>query len=61
MLGESRTGRVRSNQFCEMFILSGQNFSDLKKNDPEFNTVLKKIATTRREMASNLVMEGIIL
>ena len=61
MLSEPRSGRVRANQFCEVFILSSENYSYLKKKDPEFNDVLKNIAKKRREMVSNLIMEGIIL
>ncbi|MFC2094198.1 ion transporter [Bacteroidota bacterium] len=61
VMSEPRTAYVRTNQYCELFVLSGVEFHRLKKDFPEFSKVLKAITSEKTEHISSMVIDGIIL
>lgn len=61
ILGEKRTGAVRALSYCEIFILTRDDFNRIKKEYPEFKDVLKKMSSEKTEKISALVLEGVIL
>jgi len=61
ILKEKRTASVKALTYCEIFILSGDDFNLIKNDYPEFNDVLKKISSEQTEKISTFVMDGIIL
>ncbi len=61
ILGEKRTASVKSLSYCEIFILTKQDFNRIKKDYPEFKEVLKKMSSERTEKTAALVQDGVIL
>jgi hypothetical protein len=61
MLGEKRTGSVRTTDFCETFVLYSQDFFRIKDEYPEFMNVMKKMASEKTEKTTQLLLEGIVL
>lgn len=61
LLGEKRTASVRTTTYCEIFVLTSQEFNRIKKEYPEFKEVLKKSSAEKTEKTSELVLDGIIL
>jgi voltage-gated potassium channel len=61
ILNEKRTASVKAVTYCEIFILSGDDFNLIKNDYPELNDVLKKISSEQTEKLSTLVMDGIVL
>jgi hypothetical protein len=61
MLGEKRTGSVRTTDFCETFVLYSQDFFRIKDEYPEFMNVMKKMASEKTEKTMQLMLEGVIL
>ncbi len=61
ILGEKRTASVKSLSYCEIFILTREDFNRIKKDYPEFKNVLKKMSSERTEKTAALVQDGVIL
>ena len=61
MLGEKRTASVRTTEFCETFVLYSEDFFRIKKEYPEFITVMKKMSAEKTEKTTQLLLEGIVL
>lgn len=58
---ENRTASVRTLTYCEVFKLDGQDFNQIKKEFPEFVSVIKKMSAEKTEKTTTLIMEGVIL
>jgi ion transport protein/cyclic nucleotide-binding protein len=61
ILKEPRTGSVRANGFCELFVLSEKHFNRIKKEYAEFSEVLKRVSNERSEKSMALIFENVIL
>ena len=61
MLSEKRTASVRTNDFCETFILESEDFFRIKSEHPEFMQVMKKMSSEKTEKTKQLVLDGIVL
>jgi hypothetical protein len=61
LLGETRTASVRTLSYCEIFLLSGEDFKRIKEEYAEFKDVLKKASAEKTEKTSALVLDGIVL
>ncbi|MFT5137136.1 MAG: hypothetical protein ACI8XV_002173 [Arenicella sp.] len=61
ILGEQRTASVKALTYCEVFILTGDDFNRIKNEYPEFKEVLKKTSSEKTEKVMYLVMEGVVL
>jgi len=61
ILKEKRTASVTALTYCEMFILTRDEFNRIKDNYPEITDVLKKAASEKTEKISTFVMERVIL
>ena len=61
LLGEKRSGSVRTITFCEAFTLAREEFNALKQEYPEFREVLKRISSERSARSTELLLEGVIL
>jgi len=61
ILGEKRTASVKSLSYCEIFVLTKEDFNRIKKDYPEFKEVLKKMSAERTEKTATLVQDGVIL
>ena len=61
LLGEVRTASIIARSFCEIFILTKNDFDRIKAEYPEFKDVLKKISSEKSEKLSALLLDGVIL
>jgi hypothetical protein len=61
VLGERRTASVRTTEYCEVFVLSGSAFGDIRKAHEEMRGLLKKMSSERSEALAALILEGIVL
>ena len=61
LLGEKRTASVRSETYCEVFVLTEKEFNRIRQEYPEFREVLKKSSAEKTEKTTELVLDGIIL
>ena len=61
ILGEKRTASAKSIEFCETFILFSEDFFRIKKEYPEFMTVMKKISSEKTEKTIQLLLQGVVL
>jgi Ion transport protein/Cyclic nucleotide-binding domain len=61
MLGERRTASVKALTYCEVFVLEAERFDEIRKEYPEFRTVLQKMSSERTERLSALVLDGVVL
>ena len=61
LLGEVRTASIIARSFCEIFILTKNDFDRVKAEYPEFKDVLKKISSEKSEKLSALLLDGVIL
>jgi voltage-gated potassium channel len=60
-LNEPRSGSVRASEYCEVLILDKETYDDFSVRYPEFVEVMKKVSAERSELASELLLEGIVL
>lgn len=60
-LGEKRTASVRTLTYCDIFILTRDDFNRIREEYPELRDVFKKMSTEQTEKTSELVLKGIIL
>ncbi|MBL1211571.1 ion transporter, partial [Geminocystis sp. GBBB08] len=58
---EKLTASVKTLTYCEIFILSKEQFNYIKNEYPEFKDVLEKSASENTEKMSQLILEGLIL
>ena len=58
---ERRTATVKAQTYCEIFILGGDDFNQIKKEHVEFKEVLKKMASADSEKTSTFVLEKVVL
>jgi CRP-like cAMP-binding protein len=58
---ERRTATVKAQTYCEIFILGGDDFNQIKKEHAEFKEVLKKMASADSEKTSTFVLEKVVL
>lgn len=61
IFNEKLTASVKTLTYCEIFILSREQFNYIKNQYPEFKDVLKKAASENTEKMSELILEGLIL
>ena len=61
ILGEKRTASVKALSYCEIFILTREDFNRIRKEYPEFRDVLKKMSSEKTEKISELVLDGVVL
>lgn len=61
MLGEKRTASVKTIEFCETFVLYSEDFFRIKKEYPEFMSVMKKMSAEKTEKTTQLILEGVVL
>ena len=61
MTRERRTATAISKGFSEIFVLSVEDFRDIKDEYPEFKEVLKKVSSEKSEKTEEMVLEGIVL
>ena len=61
MTRERRTATAISKGFSEIFVLSLEDFRDIKEEYPEFREVLKKVSSEKSEKTEEMVMEGVVL
>jgi len=61
LLGEKRTASVRTLTYCEVFLLTRDDFERIRREYPKFREVLKKMSSERTEKTQTLILEGIVL
>jgi CRP-like cAMP-binding protein len=61
MLGEVRTASVRALEFCDVFVLTGADFTRIKNEHAEFREIIKKVSKQKSAKASELMLEGVFL
>ena len=61
ILKERRTASARALEYCEIFVLAGEDFEIIRKEYPEFKEVLKKMSSERTEKISSLILDGVVL
>ncbi|MFT7618881.1 MAG: hypothetical protein ACI97A_002529 [Planctomycetota bacterium] len=61
LLRERRTATVRATTFCDVFVLSRDDFERIKTEYSEFRDVLKAVSAEKSEKMSSLLIDGIIL
>jgi CRP-like cAMP-binding protein len=61
LFGEKRTASVKSQTYCELFILKKEDFDCIRTEYPELKEVLKKMSSEKTEKVSALLLEGIVL
>jgi hypothetical protein len=61
ILREKRTANVRANTYCEIFMLTSDDFKLIKNDYPEFTDVMKRLSSEKPDKISALVLERIIL
>lgn len=61
ILKEKRTASVKTVTYCEIFVLSENDFNRFKNGYPEFKQVLKKVSQERSEKFTELFLNGVIL
>lgn len=61
ILEEKRTASVRTLTYCDVFILTKDDFDRIRDEYPEFRDVLKKMSSERTEKAAELILKGITL
>lgn len=58
---ERRTAAVKAKSYCEIFVLTGNDFNHIKEEHAEFKEVLKKMASTDSEKIEAFVLEKVVL
>ena len=61
MTRERRTATAISKGFSEIFVLSLEDFREIKEAYPEFSEVLKKVSSEKSEKTADMILEGIVL
>ena len=61
VLGEPRSGSVRACDYCEVLILEKGTYEEICSSYPELVQVMKTVSAERSELASDLLLQGIIL
>ena len=61
LLGENRTASLRAATYCDVFSLSQADFERIKRDYPEFKTVLKRAAAERTDKMAKLIQDGVVL
>ena len=61
ILREKRTASARALTYCEIFVLTKDNFERIKNEYPEFRQVLTKISSEKTDKISAQILEGLIL
>lgn len=61
LLGEKRTASVKTLTYCDIFMLTKDDFDRIRNEYPEFRDVVKKMSSERTEKIAELVLKGIIL
>ncbi|MFC1712927.1 ion transporter [Candidatus Poribacteria bacterium] len=61
LLGEKRTASVRTLTYCDIFILTKDDFDRIRNEYPEFREVIKKMSSERTEKTAELFLKGVIL
>jgi hypothetical protein len=60
-LQEQRSGGVRAHDYCEVLILDKADYDRISAEYPAFREVMKKISAEQSEMASRLLLAGVVL
>jgi voltage-gated potassium channel len=61
LLRENRTASVRTTTYCDVFSLSQVDFERIKRDYPDFKTVLKRVAAERTDKLARLIEDGVVL
>jgi CRP-like cAMP-binding protein len=61
ILGEKRTASVRALTYCEIFVLSRDDFNRIKNEYPEFRDVLTKMSSEKVDKISAHILDGVTL
>jgi voltage-gated potassium channel len=61
ILRERRTASVKAKTYCEIFMLTNDDFKLIKNDYPEFTDVMKRLSSEKPDKISALVLERIIL
>ncbi len=61
ILNEKRTADVKAQSYCEIFVLTGDDFNRIKNDNAEVKEVLKKMASSDSETTSTFVLEKVVL
>lgn len=61
VIGERRTASARTKTWCDLFVLSADDFQRIKRDFEEFGEILKDISKARSERAAALVADGIVV
>lgn len=61
ILGESISGNVKTDTYCEIYTLSKEKYLSLKSTYPEFIEVMKKMSSEKPAKIIQLIAEGIVL
>jgi hypothetical protein len=61
ILGERRTASIKSLTYCDVFLLTRDEFERIKREYSEFRDILKEISSEKTEKVAALVLEGVIL
>jgi len=61
MTREKRNVTAISKGFSEIFILSLEEYTKIKEEDPEFREVLAKVSAEKSDMTAEMILEGIVL
>jgi hypothetical protein len=60
-LREQRSGSVRAKGYCEVLILSREDYTTISADYPEFREVMKRVSAEHSEQASALLLQGVLL
>ena len=61
ILDEKSSASIRTAGYCEVLVLSKEDFLNLKAASPEFKEVLKKVSKVKSEKLAELIMDGVIV
>ena len=60
-LHEQGSGSVRALEYCEVLTLEKDTYDEISASYPQFLEVMKKVSAERSELASDLLLKGVVL
>jgi hypothetical protein len=61
LLGETRTGSVVATSFCEAFVLTKEDFEQIRSTHPAFSDLFTKTASMRAGRSAELLLDDVLL
>lgn len=61
MLGEKRTAAVQALTYCEVLVLRKKSYKKIRREFPEFQEVLERVAARHSDRVAALILQGVVL